>query len=110
MANQSTMTASPRRRRSLRVHLDTSLPASITGARRATAYVRDLALGGAHLETETQFTVGDSVTVEILAGSPHFRSNAIVRNVTPEGVGLEFVQMEPEDHELLRLLITELLG
>jgi hypothetical protein len=109
MAKQATMTEAPRRRRSLRVHLETTLNAYISGARRGTARVRDLALGGAFLETELKFAVGDLIHLEILSGSPHFQSEAKVQNILPEGIGIEFLQMKPEDHALLRLLITELL-
>jgi PilZ domain-containing protein len=104
------MTTAPSRRRSLRVHLETNLRASITGARRGTARVRDLAIGGTFLETEQHFAVGDSMHVEILTGSQPFESDAIARNVTPLGVGIEFVEMKTEERELLRLLITNLLG
>lgn len=84
--------------------------ASITGARSGTARVRDLAIGGAFLETAQHFAAGDSMHVEILSGSQPFASDAIVRNVTPSGIGIEFVEMKTEERELLRLLITELLG
>jgi len=71
--------------------------------------VRDLALGGAFLETEQHLVVGESVRLEIFAGLIHFQSAATVRNVTSEGVGVEFVRMNAEDRKLLRLLITKLL-
>lgn len=110
MSKQSTMTAEQRRRQSLRVHLETSLSASIGGARPGTARVRDLAIGGAFLETEQHFGVGDSLRVEISSGSQNFGSDAIVRNTTSLGIGIEFVEMKREERERLRLLITALLS
>jgi len=110
VSKRSAMTTAPSRRRSLRVHLDKNLRASITGAHRGTARVRDLAIGGAFLETEQHFAAGDSIHVEILSASKPFESDAIVRDAKPEGIGVEFVEMKPEARELLRLLIAGLLG
>jgi len=103
------MTTTPGRRNSLRVHLETPLAATLTGARRGTARIRDLALGGAFLETDQNLAVGDSVHLEIHAGLRAIQSAATVRSVTPHGFGVEFVNMKPEDRKLLRGLITEML-
>jgi hypothetical protein len=109
MSKQSTMTAEHRRRQSLRVHLETTLHASISGDRRGTGRVRDLAVGGAFLETEQHFEANDSIHVEISSGSQSFQSDAKVRNITSLGIGIEFVEMKPDEREHLRLLITGLL-
>jgi hypothetical protein len=71
--------------------------------------VRDLALGGAFLETRLHLEVGNVMQVEVLAGLPPFTANAIVRSVTPYGIGIEFQNMTPEDIKLLRGLINSLL-
>jgi hypothetical protein len=47
--------------------------------------------------------------LEIRAGLRKIQSTAVVRNVTPNGVGVEFVHMKPEDRERLRRLVTQLL-
>jgi hypothetical protein len=109
MSKQSTMTVTPKRRQSLRVHMETLLPAYINGARGGTARVCDLAIGGAFVEMGPHLKEGDSIHLEIPAGSQSFKSDAIVRNVTPEGVGIEFVGMKPEERQQLRFLITKLL-
>jgi hypothetical protein len=109
MSKQSTMTLTHKRRRSLRVHLETLLPAYVNGIRTGTARVRDLAIGGAFLEMGRKLKVGESIHLEIPAGLQSFQCDGIVRNVTPEGVGIEFVRMKPEDRQQLRFLITKLL-
>jgi len=110
MSMETTMAVTPKRRHSLRIHLETQLVASMSGARNGSATVRDLGLGGAFLETKLPFEVGDSLHVKILSGSPPFQCPSKVRNVMADGIGIEFVQMKPEDRELLRRLITNLLG
>ncbi len=108
-ARQKSSVAHSRPRRYLRVHLQTPLPATIAGARNGTARVRTLALGGAFLETDQRLSVGDSVQVEIRPGLRRIQSTAMVRNITPNGIGVEFVHMKPGDRERLRRLVTQLL-
>jgi hypothetical protein len=69
LPKQSTLTATSQRWKSLRVHLDTDLRASITAPRRGSAHVQDLAIGGAFLETEQKFAMSESMHVGILCGS-----------------------------------------
>ncbi len=57
--------------------------------------MRTIALGGAFLETDQHFVVGDSVHLEIRAGLRRIQSTAMVRNVTSSGSGIEFVHMKP---------------
>jgi HEAT repeat protein len=101
--------AHPRPRRYLRVHLKTPLPAVILGTRGGTARVRSIALGGAFLESDQRLAIGDTVQVEIRAGLRKIQSTGVVRNVTPTGAGIEFVQMKPDDRERLRRLVEQLL-
>jgi hypothetical protein len=101
--------AHSRSRRYLRVHLKTPLAAAIIAAHSGTARVRTLALGGAFLETGQHLVVGDSVHAEIRAGLRRIEFTGMVRNVTPNGAGVEFVHMKPRDRELLRRLVTKLL-
>jgi hypothetical protein len=109
MPRESTMILTPKRRRSLRVHLETTLPVNINGIRGGSASVRDLAIGGAFIEVDRKLKVGDTIHLEIPAGSKSFQAEALVRNVTSEGVGVEFVNMTGENHQQLRFLITNLL-
>jgi PilZ domain len=108
-ARSKSSLAHSRPRRYLRAQLQTPLSAAITGARSGTARVRSLALGGAFLETEQHLIAGDSVHVEIRAGLRRIQSTAMVRNVMPNGVGVEFVHMKPGDRERLRRLVAQLL-
>jgi len=53
--------------------------------------------------------VGDTMHVKIPNKMQTVDADAIVRSITPDGIGIEFVHMRPEDTKLLRHLITELL-
>ncbi len=101
--------AHSRPRRYLRVRLKTPLPATIAGKRGGTARVRNLALGGAFLETDQRLILGDSVQVELRTGLRKIHFTAVVRNIAPNGTGVEFVHMKSEDRERLRQLVTQLL-
>jgi len=101
--------AHSRPRRYLRANLKTPLPAAILGPRGGDARVRTIALGGAFLETDQRLALGDSLHLEIRAGLRKIRSTAVVRNVAPNGIGIEFVHMKAEDRERLRRLVTQLL-
>jgi hypothetical protein len=110
LAKDSQTAVAPKRRRTLRVELEIRLPAFISGSRSGPAEVQDLALGGAFLLTKLQLEVGDMLHVKIPTGDLPFQSAAKVRAVSRAGVGVEFVQMKPEDHALLRDLIAKLLA
>jgi hypothetical protein len=97
-----------RPRRYLRVPLSSPFAAQIEGPHSAPARVRTISLGGAFLESNRQLSVGDSISVEIRAGLRHIHSTAVVRNVAPNGGGVEFVHMKQEDREKLRRLVRRL--
>ena len=101
--------AHARPRRYLRVHLTAPLPAAIAGTHGGVARVRTISLGGAFLESDLRLAVGESVQMEIRSRLRRIQSTAVVRNVSPNGTGLEFVHMKPEDRERLRRLVTQLL-
>jgi len=109
LSRQSTTTLPPKRRGSLRVHLESQLIVIITGAITGSARVRDLGLGGTFLETDRQLAVGDSLHLKIPAGLETFESDGIVRSITREGVGVEFLRTSPEHLKMLRRLLAELL-
>lgn len=110
MSRHSITTVTPKRRGSLRVRLEAQLIVTISGAITGSARVRDLGLGGAFLEIERDLAVGDSLHLKIPAGLETFESDATVRIVTPEGVGVEFVRTTPQEAKLLRHLLAELLA
>jgi hypothetical protein len=98
-----------RPRRYPRIPLSVPLAAQIEGARSDSARVRTISLGGAFLESNRRLRVGDSIRVEIRSGLRRIRSTAVVRNIAPNGGGVEFVHMKQEDHERLRRLMRRLL-
>jgi hypothetical protein len=49
--------------------------------------------------------VGDSIQLEVRAGLRKINFTAVVRNVGPDGSGVEFVHMKTEDRDKLRKLV-----
>src|SRR5262249_33449387 len=100
----------PHPRRYLRVPLSSPLSAEIDGSHPGSAKIHTLSLGGASIETSSPLAVGDSFQIEIHTGLQRIRSTAVVRNVTPNPCGIEFVHMKQEDREKLRRRVHKLIG
>ena len=98
-------------RRYARIPLESPLRAQI-GAQQSTsmARVKTISLGGAFLESPNRLNPGDSIQLEIRSGLRKIHSTAIVRNVGPNGNGVEFVHMKDEDRERLRKLVQKYLS
>ncbi len=92
-------------RRYVRVPLDSPLRAQIEGAPSNLARVKTISLGGAYLESQKRLSVGDSIKLEVRAGLRKIYFTAVVRNIGPDGSGIEFVHMGDEDREKLRRLV-----
>jgi hypothetical protein len=92
-------------RRYTRVPLDSPLRAHIEGAPAGLARVKTISLGGAYLESPRKLSVGDSIKLEVRAGLRKINFTAVVRNIGPDGSGVEFVHMREEDREKLRKLV-----
>jgi hypothetical protein len=92
-------------RRYVRVPLESPLRAQIEGATAGLARVKTISLGGAYLESPRKLTVGDSIKLEVRAGLRKINFTAVVRNIGPDGSGVEFVHMRDEDREKLRKLV-----
>jgi len=92
-------------RRYTRVPLDSPLRAHIEGAPAGLARVKTISLGGACLESPRKLSVGDSIKLEVRAGLRKISFTAVVRNIGPDGSGVEFVHMRDEDREKLRKLV-----
>jgi hypothetical protein len=92
-------------RRYTRVPLDSPLRAQIEGAPAGLARVKTISLGGAYLESPRRLAVGDSIKLEVRAGLRKINFTAVVRNIGPDGSGVEFVHMRDEDREKLRKLV-----
>ncbi len=98
-----------RPRRYLRIPLSSPFAAQIEGSASGPARVRTISLGGAFLESKQRLAVGDSIRIEIRAGLCRIEGTAVVRNVAPNGGGVEFVHMREEDREKLRRVVRRLL-
>jgi hypothetical protein len=70
------------------------------------AMTRDLSLSGCFVKTMTQFAKGTEVRVKITCSGADFAATGKVTHVTPEGMGIEFVEVLPKD----RAIIEEWLG
>jgi PilZ domain len=92
-------------RRYVRVPLESPLRAHIDGGQAGLARVKTISLGGAYLESPKKLTVGDSIKLEVRSGMRKIHFTAVVRNIGPEGSGVEFVHMKDEDREKLRKLV-----
>jgi hypothetical protein len=92
-------------RRYMRVPLESPLRAQIDGAQAGLARVKTISLGGAYLESPKKLTVGDSIRLEVRSGLRRIHFTAVVRNIGPDGNGVEFVHMKDEDREKLRRLV-----
>lgn len=92
-------------RRYARVPLESPLRAQIEGSQAALARVKTISLGGAYLESPRKLTVGDSIKLEVRSGLRKIHFTAVVRNIGPDGSGVEFVYMKDEDRDKLRKLV-----
>jgi PilZ domain-containing protein len=97
-------------RRYARIPLESPLRAQIGGQQMTMARVRTISLGGAYVESTNRLSPGDSIQLEIRSGLRKIHSTAIVRNVGPNGNGVEFVHMKDEDREKLRKLVQKYLS
>jgi hypothetical protein len=92
-------------RRYVRVPLESPLRAHIDGSQAGLARVKTISLGGAYLESPKKLTIGDSIKLEVRSGLRKINFTAVVRNIGPDGNGVEFVHMRDEDREKLRKLV-----
>jgi PilZ domain len=94
-------------RRYARIPLESPLRAQISGPQMTMGRIKTISLGGAYVESPTRLSLGDSIQLEIRAGLRKIHFTAIVRNVGPNGNGVEFVYMKDEDRERLRKLVQK---
>ena len=92
-------------RRYARVPLESPLRAHIDGPQAGLARVKTISLGGAYLESPKRLNVGDSIQLEMRAGLRKIHFTAVVRNIGPDGGGVEIVHMKEEDRDKLRKLV-----
>ena len=94
-------------RRYARIPLESPLRAQISGPQMSMARIKTISLGGAYVESANRLNPGDSIQLEIRAGLRKIHFTAIVRNVGPNGNGVEFVHMKDEDRDRLRKLVQK---
>jgi hypothetical protein len=92
-------------RRYVRVPLESPLRAQIDGSQAGLARVKTISLGGAYLESPKKLSVGDSIQLEVRSGMRKIHFTAVVRNIGPDGNGVEFVHMKDADRDRLRKLV-----
>jgi hypothetical protein len=92
-------------RRYVRIPLESPLRAHIDGGQAGLARVKTISLGGAYLASPKKFSVGDSIRLEVRAGLRKINFTAVVRNIGPDGGGVEFVHMKDEDRDKLFKLV-----
>jgi hypothetical protein len=92
-------------RRYVRVPLESPLRAHIDGAQAGLARVKTISLGGAYLASHKKMNIGDSIQLEVRSGLRKINFTAVVRNLGPDGGGVEFVHMKTEDRDKLRKLV-----
>lgn len=96
-------------RRYTRIPLESPLRAQMGNQPQVMSPVRvkTISLGGAYLESSNRLSVGDSIQLEVRSGLRKIQFTAVVRNIGPDGNGVEFVHMKQEDHERLRKLVQK---
>lgn len=63
---------------------------------------RDLSLSGCFVKTRTPFPAGTEVRVRITyAGADFAAIGSVTPNITREGMGIEFVEVDPEDQAIV---------
>jgi hypothetical protein len=92
-------------RRYVRVPLESPLRGHIETGQTGLARVKTISLGGAYLESPRKLSVGDSIKLEVRSGLRKIHFTAVVRNIGPDGSGVEFVHMKDQDREKLRKLV-----
>lgn len=66
------------------------------------AITRDLSLAGCFVKTRTPFPAGTEVRVRIASAGSDFKAIGYVTgNINLEGMGIEFVEMEPKDQAIV---------
>jgi PilZ domain-containing protein len=63
---------------------------------------RDLSLSGCFVKTRTPFAAGTEVRVRIAyAGADFAALGSVTQNITRDGMGIEFVEIEPRDRAII---------
>lgn len=90
------------RRRATRYNFGAIAEVIDLGARRdVVAITRDLSLSGCFVKTTTPFAKGTEVRVRISCSGADFAAIGNVTDVTREGMGIEFAEIQPKDQAII---------
>ena len=98
-----------------RRHERISLPKGMTaawygGGQQQVSRVKTLSMGGVFLLGPDAAPLGTELKLVFQVPGGIVQADAVVRNIVPgEGMGVEFVRMNPEDRALLQRLLHRLL-
>jgi hypothetical protein len=81
------------------------------GVQQSVSRVRDLNVGGLFIYAPTPSPLGTVITILLSGPEGEIRGKAAVRNIIAgQGMGIEIVNMEPQDATRLQKLIARLLN
>ena len=69
-----------------------------------------LGLGGTYIQTDKSYPMGTVLPLRFAAGGDVVEADAIVRDVEPDGIGVEFVKMRGANEEALKRIMDRLRG
>jgi PilZ domain len=70
--------------------------------------IRDLGAGGCFVKTTASLPKGSRIRVRIEHARAEFTAIArVTDNITAEGMGIEFIEMEPRDRAILEKWLDE---
>jgi hypothetical protein len=80
----------------------------LASQRYLVALTRDLSLSGCFIKTTTPLTEGTRVNVRITSSGAEFSATGKVsRNVTTEGMGIEFIEITPGEQAILQKWLAD---
>jgi len=101
--------------RERRIHVRVPIRAAVTVANsesRVCGWVRNLSAGGMFVETDEPFARETEVQINTLmrdgARVHHFRTLAWVAWVSPDGMGLQFDSLSPDDYHFILRTVDRL--
>jgi hypothetical protein len=100
---------SDEQRDTLRQWLNSQLPDPEPDDPPVSCVLTDLSLGGGYLKTVSPFPQGTRVILSMKSGDIELRAGGVVRVTHPEfGMGVEFIQATPEQHDHVHQMIETL--
>jgi len=102
-------TVTEEQRDMLRQWLNSQLPEPEHDDPPVTCMLTDLSLGGCYLKSVSPFPQGTRVSLSIMTGGLKVRASGVVRVAHAEfGMGVEFIQTTPQQHDQVHRMIEKL--